>query len=198
MKPTSGWEVLLQLKKDTRTADIPVIVVSVVDHPNALAALGADEYLVKPVDKGALLGAVQRCLGRRTESLQVPRIFVVEDDHPTRDVIVELLRTRGYRVVVAADGLAARARMAEVIPELAILDLILPEVSGFELLAEWRADPRTADVPVFVLTSKELAAQEQRYLRANAESLFHKHQPWQPLLLSQVQRVVNKTQVPKP
>jgi CheY-like chemotaxis protein len=197
MKPTSGWEVLLQLKKDTRTANIPVIVVSIVDHPNAGAALGADEYLVKPVDKAALLDAVERCLGRRTETLQVPGILVVEDDTPTRGVIVELLRTRGYRVVVAADGSAARAWVEQIVPELVILDLVLPKVSGFELLTEWRSNPRTADVPVFVLTSKELSAQEQRYLRANAESLFHKHQPWQQFLLSQVQRAVGKTQVPK-
>jgi signal transduction histidine kinase/DNA-binding response OmpR family regulator len=197
MKPTSGWEVLLQLKNDIRTAGIPVIVVSIVDHPTAGAALGADEYLVKPVDKASLLSAVERCLGRRTNISQGRTILVVEDDVPTRDVITELLRTQGYPVVVAPDGAAARSRVAAALPELVILDLMLPQVSGFELLAEWRSNPRTAEVPVFVLTNKELNGQEKRYLQAHSESLFYKHQKWQEVLLSQVQRALGKTQMSK-
>jgi signal transduction histidine kinase/CheY-like chemotaxis protein len=195
MKPTSGWEVLLQLKNDIRTADIPVIVVSIVDHPSAGAALGADEYLVKPVDKSALLGAVERCLGRGTDTTPPRAILVVEDDTPTRDVITELLHAQGYRVTVSADGASARTQVAAASPELVILDLMLPKVSGFELLAEWRSNPRTADIPVFVLTNKELTGQEKRYLQAHSESLFYKHQPWQAVLLTQVQRVLGKAKV---
>jgi len=70
-------------------------------------------------------------------------------------------------------------------------------VSGFELLGEWRSNPRTADIPVFVLTNKELTGQEKRYLQAHSESLFYKHQPWQEVLLKQVQRVVGKARVAK-
>jgi signal transduction histidine kinase/ActR/RegA family two-component response regulator len=80
MKPTSGWEILLQLKKDARTAHIPVIVVTIVDHPSIGATLGADEYLVKPVDKATLLEAVQRCMGERNGDAAARPILVVEDD----------------------------------------------------------------------------------------------------------------------
>jgi len=195
MKPTSGWEILLQLKNDIRTTNIPVIVVTIVDHPSAGAALGADEYLVKPVDKVTLLRTVERCLGRNTNTSPAQSILVVEDDAPTREMIAEILKTKGYKVAVAADGASARAQVAAALPELVILDLMLPKVSGFELLAEWRADPRTADIPVFVLTSKELTKQEKEYLQAHAELVFQKQQAWQEALAKQIQRAVGKPQV---
>ncbi len=197
MKPANGWEVLVQLKRDPRTASIPVIVITIVDQPAMGAILGADEYLVKPVDKVALLAAVERCLGTQGVAPPARPILVVEDDAPTREVIVELLTRQGYLVATAADGAQARAWVAASLPELVILDLLLPEVSGFELLAEWRANPRTADLPVFVLTSKDLSREEEKYLRAHAEYLFHKQQPWQETLVKQLQRVAAQSQMEK-
>jgi threonine synthase len=84
--------------------------------------------------------------------------------------------------------------MATSLPELVILDLVLPKVGGFELLAEWRADPRTAELPIFVLTSKELTAQEKTYLRENTQFLFHKQESWQEALLKQLKRAVGNPQ----
>jgi len=80
----------------------------------------------------------------------------VEDDVSTLEVIVELLEAYGYAVSTATDGEQARASVAQFLPELVILDLVLPKLSGFELLAEWRSNPRTADLSVFVLTNKDL------------------------------------------
>ena len=190
MKPASGWEVLVQLKRDPRTASIPVMVITIVDQPAMGAILGADEYLVKPVDKLALLAAVERCLGTRGVAPPARSILLVEDDAPTSEVITELLTARGYTVATAADGAQARAQVAASLPELVILDLLLPGVSGFELLAEWRASPRTADFPIFVLTGKDLSEEEEKYLRNHAESLFRKQQPWQEALVKQLQRVL--------
>jgi CheY-like chemotaxis protein len=197
MKPTSGWEILLQLKHDPRTTSIPVIVVTIVDQPAAGAAIGADEYLVKPVDKATLLAAVERCLEGAEGSSPARPILVVEDDTPTREIIAELLKTKGYGVATAVDGPSARAQVAASLPQLVILDLVLPKVGGIELLAEWRSDPRTAELPIFVLTSKELTAQEKSYLRANTQSLFHKQESWQGALLKQLQRAVGKPQAVK-
>ena len=194
MKPTSGWEILLQLKHDPRTAGIPVIVVTIVDQPTAGAAIGADEYLIKPVDKATLLAAVARCLEGPENSTLTRPILVVEDDAPTREMIADLLKTKGYAVTTAADGASARAQVAASLPALVILDLMLPRVNGFELLAEWRAEPRSAELPVFVLTSKDLTAQEKSYLRANTQSLFHKQESWQGILLKQLQRAVGQPQ----
>jgi PAS domain S-box-containing protein len=190
MQPVHGLEVLLQLKNDPRTSKIPVIVVTIVDEPGVGTALGADEYLVKPVDKATLLAAVERCLRSRGGAAPARSILVVEDDAPTREMIEELLTARGYSVITAADGAQARACVAHALPELVILDLVLPKMSGFELLAEWRGSPRTADLPVFVLTSKDLTEEEEKYIRAHAESLFRKQNSWREPLIKQLERVV--------
>jgi PAS domain S-box-containing protein len=190
MQPVHGLEVLLQLKNDPRTSKIPVIVVSIVDQPGVGTALGADEYLIKPVDKATLLAAVERCLQSRGGAAPTRTILVVEDDVSTLEIIVELLKRYGYAVTTATDGPQARASVAQSLPELVILDLVLPKMSGFELLAEWRSNPRTADLSVFVLTSKDLTKEEEKYIHAHAESLFRKQNEWRESLIKQLERVV--------
>ena len=190
MKPVNGWELLSAFKTDPRIAHIPVILVTIIDQPGTGAALGADEYIVKPVNKPTLLAAVERCLSQRKHIGRVRPILVVEDDAPTREFVAELLSKRGYTVATASDGVDARAKVAASVPELVILDLILPQVSGFQLLAEWRTHPRTADLPVFVLTSKDLTGEEQDYLRTHTVLLLQKQQPWQETLIAQLRRTV--------
>jgi signal transduction histidine kinase/DNA-binding response OmpR family regulator len=189
MKPINGWQILTALKSDRRTAQIPVIVVTIVDQPSTGALLGADEYVVKPVEKLVLLSAVDRCL-RRSSRSGPPSILVVEDHPPTREFIAESLTHRGYQVEVAADGAAARSRIAQGLPGLVILDLILPDVSGFDLLAEWRANPSTAELAVFVLTSKDLTQAEKEYLESNSSALLRKSSRWQDVLFQQLKQVV--------
>lgn len=156
------------------------------------ALLGADEYLVKPVDKGSLLGALGRHTGSRRAGNQIRTVLVVEDDTASREFIAEMLSANGYAVTTAADGAQARAQVAASLPEAVILDMVLPEVSGFELLAEWRASLRTATLPVFVLTSKDLSQEEQLYLRTHAEVLFRKQEPWYEPMVKQLKRVVRQ------
>jgi len=193
MKPVHGLEVLLQLKNDPRTSNIPVIVVTIVDQPSIGTAFGADEYLIKPVDKATLLAAVERCLRSRGGVAPARKILAVEDDISTLEVVVELLKAYGYSVSTATDGEQARLSVAQSLPELVILDLSLPKVSGFELLAEWRSNSRTADLPVFVLTSKDLTKEEEKYLHAHSESIFRKQDSWREALIKQLERVVTST-----
>jgi DNA-binding response OmpR family regulator len=155
------------------------------------ALLGADEYLVKPVDKATLLAALERRANSRPASAPARPILIVEDDAPAREFIAEMLTAKGYAVTAVADGAQARAQVAASLPEVVILDLVLPEVSGFELLSEWRSSPRTADLPIFILTSMDLSKEEQSYLRTHAESLFRKQEPWREELLKQLERAVS-------
>ena len=193
MKPLGGWELLSRFKSDSRTATIPVIVITIVDQRATGALFGADEYIVKPVNRETLLAAVERCLSRRNRPGGVgglASVLVVEDHTHTREYIAEILSQHGYAVRTAADGSSARAQVLASLPELVILDLILPGISGFQLLQEWRANPRTADLPVFVLTSKDLTPEEKEYLNINARAIFQKQDPWQDNLLRQLRRVL--------
>jgi DNA-binding response OmpR family regulator/anti-sigma regulatory factor (Ser/Thr protein kinase) len=195
MKPINGWDVLVELKSDSRTAEIPVVIVTIVDQPGMGAILGADEYLVKPVEQAVLLAAVERCIRSRGGRPPSQQILVVEDDAPTREMISELLTARGYEVRTVPDGQAARSSVVTSLPGLVILDLLLPKVGGFELIAEWRSHTRTADLPIFVLTSKDLSLDETKYIRANAEFLMQKQQDWKEALLKQLQRAVPQHQL---
>jgi len=190
MKPVNGWELLSAFKTDPRTAQIPVVLVSIIDQPATGTSLGADEYIVKPVQKLTLLAAVERCLNNRKHVGRTRPILVVEDDAPTREFVAELLSKSGYTVATAADGAEARMQVAASLPELIILDLILPKVSGFQLLAEWRTNSRTADLPVFVLTSRDLTAEEHDYIRTHSVLLLQKQQAWQETLIAQLRRIL--------
>jgi signal transduction histidine kinase/DNA-binding response OmpR family regulator len=189
MLPMNGWDVLSRLKSDPRTADIGVVMVTVMDQRHTGTLLGADEYILKPVDKSLLLAAVERCLKRRSPATESPSILVVEDDAPTRELIVDLLSRSGYAVSSVEDGPAARDHVQSSLPELVILDLMLPGISGFGLIAEWRKDVRTAHLPIFVLTNRDLTAQEKDYLCANTGALVLKDERWREELIRQVQRV---------
>jgi signal transduction histidine kinase/CheY-like chemotaxis protein len=188
MLPVNGWDILSRLKGDPRTAKIPVVVVTVLDQQGKATLLGADEYIVKPVDRNILLTAIERCLKSRGGSEGTGEILVVEDDVANCEFVAEVLSSRGYVVKTAADGERARAHVKASLPRLVILDLILPKVSGLQLIADWRSDPRTADVPVFVLTNKELTQDEKEYLRANTEALFSKQEPWLDAFIEQIRR----------
>jgi signal transduction histidine kinase/CheY-like chemotaxis protein len=183
MKPLIGGKLLAQLRADPRTRDIPVIVTSGLAQPGAGISLVAEEYLVKPILKKTLLAAVERCLDRRGSVMPVRPILLVDDDPITRELVAEMLTSQGYTVASAEDGLQARALVAATLPELVLLDLVLPKLSGFELLAEWRANPRTKDMPVFVLSGKELTPQELAYLQQHSELLLRKQDPWQLTLI---------------
>jgi signal transduction histidine kinase/DNA-binding response OmpR family regulator len=188
MLPMSGWDVLSRLKSDPRTANIRVLMVTVMDQRNTGMLLGADEYIVKPVDKSILLAAVERCLNHGDHSGAAQSILVVEDDAATREFILDVLSRNGYAVTAAADGEQARIRVQASPPNLVILDLNLPQVSGFGLIDEWRKSSGTASLPIIVLTNKDLTHEEKEYLRTNTGGLLLKHDSWREQLLRQVRR----------
>ena len=194
MTPVTGWDLLVKLRNDPRTGEIPIVVVTIVDQRSLGTTLGADEYLVKPVERASLLAAVDRCMRSRRCSTAPNDVLVVEDDTQTREVLSEMLAQQGYQVSTAEDGAQARDKIARALPALVILDLILPKVSGFELLSEWHSAQRTAAMPVFILTNKDLSSEEESYLRAHAESLVKKQVYWKDTLLVQIRRVLAQRQ----
>jgi DNA-binding response OmpR family regulator len=188
MLPLNGWDVLANLKSDPRTANIRVVMVSVMDQRSTGAVLGADEYIVKPVDRSILLAAVERCLDLHTPIGAGQSILVVEDDDATRELIVDMLSRHGYAIDTACDGAQAKSQVQNALPDLVILDLILPGSSGVELIAGWRGDARTANLPIFVLTNKDLSQKEREYLNSHTGALISKHGSWREELFREVQR----------
>jgi DNA-binding response OmpR family regulator len=105
-----------------------------------------------------------------------------------------LLAESRFRVVVAADAIEAAAAIAKELPSVVILDLVLPETTGFELLEQWRTDARTAGMKVLILTSKDLSAVEEEWLRARADGLFSKSVPWNHSLLEALEQSISTRQ----
>jgi CheY-like chemotaxis protein len=127
---------------------------------------------------------------RHTNVVQRP-ILVVEDNVEARELVAQMLSAHGYGVVTAADGAQARSYVEKSLPQLVILDLIVPEPNGFQLLMEWRSNERTADLPVMILTGKELTHEELEYLQKNAKFVVSKQSRWREDLAEQLQRVLS-------
>ncbi len=166
------FTVLRQLKDDPRTRSIPVVVVSVSDDRAAALALGAVDHLVKPVDSHVLVEVVTRhASGGRQER---PVVLIVDDDPAVRALAGKTLASSGYGVLEADAGEAALELVRACRPDVILLDLMMPVMSGFEVIARLRADAGTADIPIIVLTSKSLDAEERRYLDESASAVFSK------------------------
>ena len=157
-----GWEVLAQLKADPATAAIPVVVVSMLDERGHGFALGAAEYLVKPIGKDQLLAALYRAAAIPER----PHTVVAIDDDP---LAIELVRAslepEGWTVLGAATGQKGLALIRERQPSAVLLDLLMPGMDGFEVVEALRADPDTKSVPVVILTSKSMTQQDKERLQ---------------------------------
>jgi DNA-binding response OmpR family regulator len=167
----NGWDVLARLKRDPDTAAIPVVVVSMLDERGAGFALGAAEYLVKPVHHEELLRAVTRCVappaGGRT-------VVAIDDDPVELDLVEAVLGPQGWSVIRALGGEEGVRVVARERPAVVLLDLLMPDVDGFEVVERLRADPRVADVPIVVLTSKDMTAADCERLRGRISVLARK------------------------
>jgi CheY-like chemotaxis protein len=170
-----GWEVLTRLKADERTRNIPVVVVSVIDNPALGRALGALDYFVKPVDRTALLSRLGRYHFTTKVQQSELRVLVVDDEPANLDLLEALLQPEGFKVLRAAGGKegidVARAQR----PQLILLDLMMPEVTGFDVVEALRADAITRSIPIMVLTSKELTRADKKALNGCVAAVFHRN-----------------------
>jgi signal transduction histidine kinase/DNA-binding response OmpR family regulator len=157
-----GWEVLAQLKADPRTAPIPVIVVSMLDERGRGFALGAAEYLVKPVGKEQLRAALYRAAAMPERKHTV---VAIDDDPLAIELVRANLETEGWTVLGAATGQEGLALIRERQPSAVLLDLLMPGMDGFEVVEALRAEPGTKSIPVVILTSKSMSRQDKERLQ---------------------------------
>ena len=159
-----GWEVLRRLKTDELLRDVPVVIVTIVDEREVGLALGAVDYLVKPVNRASLLDALARYTSTTSRSGSI-RVLAIDDDPATLDMIEATLRPDGHDVTRATSGQAAIDIARHTPFDLVICDLLMPDLDGFGVVAELGADPRTRDRPILILTAHELTDLERTVLK---------------------------------
>jgi len=185
MPHLNGWDVLAALKADPVTAEIPVVLLSVVQNREIGLARGAVECLTKPIDWNRL----DALMSRLTADGDAPHVLVVEDDPASSDLVRRLFERNGIRVEVAANGAEGMARLRERRPAAILLDLMMPVMDGFTFADQLRAMPEFADLPVIVLTSKSLTPDDHRRLNGQVTEILTKSAYKRADLLSLVRQL---------
>ena len=186
-----GWEVITRLKSDETTSGIPIVVVSVVDNPELGMALGAMDYFVKPVDGKELVKRLNGFHLERTPGKDEIRVLVVDDQAANRTWLAKTLEPEGFTVVPAAGGREAIELARSMKPDFVLLDLMMPEVSGFDVVEALRADESTRDVPIMVLTASNLTSEEKRLLNGRVSQVLSRGSIGTSDIVGLLKRVVN-------
>ncbi|HEX2623562.1 MAG TPA: response regulator, partial [Phototrophicaceae bacterium] len=185
MKEVDGWTMLTELKADPVIADIPVIMITIVDDRNRGFTLGAAEYLTKPIDRKRLVELLnQYRRDRKTGEMPLVNIdepgdaghvLIVEDDPIIRELITRTLEKEGWTLEEAENGLVGLERMKQVAPDLILLDLMMPEMDGFQFIAELRRNPDWHRIPVVIVTAKDLTDEDRIRLNGYVENVLTKN-----------------------
>jgi len=169
MPDLDGWTVLAAIKGDPELADIPVILLTIVDERNRGFALGASEYLIKPIDRDKLIRVL-----RQLSAPSGGSILVVDDDQISRAGLRTALQQAGWQVAEADNGQSALTRLKEARPSAILLDLMMPEMDGFEFLDEVRQHEEWRAIPIIVITARDITAADRARLNGRVESVVQK------------------------
>jgi CheY-like chemotaxis protein len=169
MPDLDGWTVLAAIKGDPDLVDLPVVLMTIVDEKKRGYALGATDYLVKPVDRERLVDVLHALC-----SSGAGRLLIVDDDDIGRRQMRTTLEQRGWTVTEATDGRDALTRLSEARPDAIILDLMMPEMDGFEFLEEMRRAAEWRDIPIVVVTARDLTAEDRDRLNGSVERIIQK------------------------
>jgi signal transduction histidine kinase/CheY-like chemotaxis protein len=169
MPDLDGWTVLAALKGDPELSDIPVILMTILDEKQRGFALGAVDYLIKPVDRGRLIGLLHGLCAGPTR-----RVLVVDDDDLMRRELLLALEQDGWQAHGAENGRTALARLADGPFDVVLLDLVMPEMNGFEFLVQLRACDEWRDIPVIVITARDLTEEDRRQLDLGVKRVLRK------------------------
>ena len=170
LRGEDAWAFLAELKAADRTRDVPVVVASTVDDRHKGFGLGADAYVVKPVERGWLMTT----LDSLTAAERGRPVLIIDDDETSRYVVRQLLNGTRYETIEAASGAEGLERAREQRPAAIFLDLVMPGLSGFEVLDALRSDERTRGIPVVILTSKALEPDDHRRLDGKVTAVLSK------------------------
>jgi PAS domain S-box-containing protein len=189
MPGMDGWAVLTKLKADPDLADIPVVMVTIVDDKNLGYTLKASDYILKPIERQRLLAVLDKY---HHSHAGVETILLVEDDAVTRRMVRQMLEKEGWQVVEAANGWAALSYLSQQIPCLILLDLMMPEMDGFQFINELRQAGREEwqRIPIVVVTAMDLTQEERLRLNGYVQQILQKGGYSQEELLREVRDLV--------
>jgi CheY-like chemotaxis protein len=188
MPGSSGFETLAALRKNPETANIPIIVVSIVDQKQVGFALGAADYLIKPIRKSVLLETIRKHVPYQYDDDAA--ILLVDDDPKTLELLEETLRSAGYETQSVQSGKRALEVLSSKLVSAVLLDLLMPGMDGFEVIRHVRQDAALKHMPIFVMTGKSLTAEESALLARDTQALLLKNGSWQKQLVAEVERVI--------
>ncbi|HWN13110.1 MAG TPA: response regulator, partial [Candidatus Dormibacteraeota bacterium] len=184
MPGMDGWAVLSALKVDPDVADIPVVMLTIVDDKNLGYALGASDYLTKPIDRERLVKVL-------TQHRRDRPVLVVDDDAGLRQLLRRMLEPEGYTVMEAENGRVALERLDDVRPSVILLDLMMPEMDGFEFVAEFRRHEAWRAIPIVVVTAKDLSHDDRERLNGHVQKILQKGTHGRDQLLAEVRDLVS-------
>ena len=183
MPGMDGWAVLSALKADPAVADIPVVMLTIVDDKNLGYALGASDYLTKPIDRERLVTVLRQYRRDRP-------VLVVDDDAGVRQLLRRMLEPEGYTVIEAENGRVAFERLREISPSVILLDLMMPEMDGFEFVGEFRRHEAWRTIPIVVVTAKDLTHEDRDRLNGSVQRILQKGTHGRDQLLAEVRELV--------
>jgi CheY-like chemotaxis protein len=186
MPEKDGWDVLRSLKSERALSEIPVVMLTIIDERNKGYALGASDYVIKPINKRQLLSILEKY--RLSDSTNV--VLVVEDEADMRRRLRTTMSAEGWEVEEAENGRIALDVLSKVRPNLILLDLMMPEMDGFEFLAELRNDQSYREIPVVVVTGADLTAEDHRNLNGGVEKILSKSAYSREQLFEEVRALV--------
>ena len=163
-----------------------MIMVTIIDEKNLGYSLGASEYLTKPIDRDRLLAVLDNY---RVEEGK-KRVLVVEDDLATREIIRRIIERENWILDEAENGIIGLQQVSQNPPDLILLDLMMPEMDGFEFIEHLRQNPDWKSIPTVVLTAKELTAQDRQRLSGSVESIIQKGSYTGEELLKEVRNLI--------
>jgi len=191
MPGMDGWQVLREIKADPKTRDIPVIMVTMTDDRELGCALGATEFLTKPVERGQLVQLLQRYAPAEAER----RALVVDDQAASRDMLRRALEKEDWQVSEAENGRVALERVAASRPSLILLDLMMPVLDGFEFVMEMRKVEAWRGIPIVVVTAKDITEEDRQRLNGGVVGLIEKGGLNRESLLAQIREQVSAVSV---
>jgi CheY-like chemotaxis protein/anti-sigma regulatory factor (Ser/Thr protein kinase) len=189
MPRMDGWQVLWALKHDPATRDIPVVMVTMTDDRDMGAALGATEFLTKPVERQQLVALLERYASQSEQR----NVLVVDDNPEVRDVLRRAFAQEGWNVAEAVNGREALERLAQAMPSLILLDLMMPVMDGFEFVMQVRKEPAWRAIPIVVVTAKDITDEDRQRLQGSVVGLVEKRGFGREELLAQIRELVTRT-----